>query len=281
MQNLKKMQPMRTIPYHLLFSTTLLALLLFINPTTHAQLNCKTTERNDSTITTCLHASKKPSSVESWDKNRYWGRMTCFDAQGNIIANHQLRRVAGHASVSLRYHPNGQVSSVEYRSAPDGGIQLYHTIQSFDENGNQTSYEDYSQPDGRPVLRVIIDPQYQPEHKEPALPPLPKQIVEQCAIPYLTVFRLTNNTRKKIVVNLVPLGGQWATLKAYNGYVLKPKQSVLVDSITLAERYLHINDTYSIQVISPKKLNRQPKVVIDMPIEGKDRKEYVWHLIDK
>ncbi len=271
---------MGTIPTSLNL-INLLALLFFLSQPLHAQLHCKTAVRNDSIITTCLHSNKKPSSVESWDKNRYWGRMQCFDSKGKEIINYQLRRVAGHASVYLNYYPNGQISKAEYSSAPDGGIQFYQIIQRYNELGEQTEYIDLSQPDGRPVLRVIIDPQYQPEHKEPTVPPLPKQTVEQCAIPYLTVFRITNNTRKKVVVNLVPLGGQWATLKAYNGFILKPKQSVLVDSVTLAERFLHINDTYSIQIVSPKKPSRQPKVVIAMPLEGKNRKEYVWHLIDK
>jgi hypothetical protein len=247
----------------------------------YGQLNCKTIQRNDSTVTTCYHANKKPSSIESWDGNKYWGRMLCYDAQGKVISNHQLRRVAGHASVSLRYHPNGQVSRVEYRSAPDGGIQFYHTIQGFDENGNQTSYEDYSHPDGRPVLRVIYDPQFNPDYKEPTLPPLPKQVVQQCATPYLTVFRLTNNTRKKVIVNLVPLGGQWATLKPHKQISIKAKTSIAIDSIILAERFITLEDSYRIEIVSPKKINKQPEVITAIPKQSSTRKEYTWHLVEK
>lgn len=245
------------------------------------QLNCKTTQLNDSTTTICYHSNKKPSTVETWDKNRYWGRMRSFDSKGKEIINYQLRRVAGHASVYLNYFPNGQISKAEYSSAPDGGIQFYNIIHRFNEQGEQTEYVDLSQPDGRPVLRVIYDPQFQPEYKEPTVPPLPEQILIQCAVPFQTVYRVTNETRRKVTINLIPLNSQWAALRPHMQIVVKPKTSVAIDSTILAERFVALEESYRIEVVLPKKGSRQPKVITAMPKESNARKEYTWHLVEK
>lgn len=78
--------------------------------------------------------------------------MVGYNNRGKEIIHYDLRRFAGHASVYLEYYGNGQISKAEYSSAPDGGIQFWHKIHYFDEQGNPTSFMDLSQPDGYPRL---------------------------------------------------------------------------------------------------------------------------------
>jgi hypothetical protein len=247
----------------------------------YGQLNCKTIQRNDSTITYCYHANKKPSSIESWDGNKYWGRMQCFDFKGKEIINYQLRRVAGHASVYLNYFPNGQISKAEYSSAPDGGIQFYRIIHRFNEQGEQTEYTDLSQPDGRPVITIPQHLYKNPDQQSPIVKEPTKLEVIQCAVPFQTVYRVTNETRRKVTINLIPLNSQWATLKPHKQVIIKAKTSIAIDSIILAERFMSLEESYRIEIVSPKKISKQPKVITAIPKQSPTRKEYTWHLVEK
>jgi hypothetical protein len=264
------------IPYGVLTS-----LFIMVSAVVYAQLNCKTIQRNDSTVTTCYHANKKTSTIESWNENKYWGRMQCFDSKGKEIINYQLRRVAGHASVYLNYYSNGQVSKAEYSSAPDGGIQFYKIIHHFNEQGEQTGYTDLSQPDGRPVITIPQHLYKNPDEQSPVVKEPVRPEVIKCAVPFQTVYRVTNETRRKVTINLIPLNSQWATLKPHKQIIIKAKTSIAIDSIILAERFMSLDESYRIEVIFPKKAKKQPKVITALPKESTTRKEYIWHLVEK
>ena len=127
----------------------------------YAQLNCKKSSSELENTSTCFHKNGAKSTVESWDKQGREGKITGFDKEGKELFSYYLRSFAGHASAHLSYYANGQVSKVEYSSAPDGGIQFYQESHSFDENGTQSGFwkMDYPNDLRSPVIRehVLMD----------------------------------------------------------------------------------------------------------------------------
>lgn len=172
----------------LLWSCIVTVVVVFVGtmPFAKAQSGCKlSTAKEGSTVKTCFHKNGKPSSVETWDAIHRQGSITCYNAAGKQIFYESLRRFGGHASVYLDYYANGQIKKAEYSSAPDGGIQFWHTIYKFDEAGNQTDKIDMSQPDGHPVLvPVFYDTS---KHAIPIKTPVKTNPITACAAPYSTV----------------------------------------------------------------------------------------------
>lgn len=131
--------------------------LTFLQLNINAQLKCKTLiDKNKNTVKKCFHKNGCIATLESWDSIHREGSFKVFNNKKTEIAFYYLRRFGGHASVYVQYYKNGQVSKIEYSSAPDGGIQFYRTITTFDEQGNKTSFADYSQPNGHPTLQLSI-----------------------------------------------------------------------------------------------------------------------------
>jgi hypothetical protein len=122
-----------------------------------AQYKCNTVASADGKRHTCYHVNKQPSTTEFWDKENLWGRFEAWNNKGEPLVSFELRKVAGHAGVDVSYHANGQVSRLEYSSAPDGGIQFWNYIYTYNEEGQETSRVDLSRPDGHPHVTV-------PEH---------------------------------------------------------------------------------------------------------------------
>ncbi len=80
-------------------------------------------------------------STKAWtDTTGRWGRCRAYNKHGAVIYEQQTRNVGGHATVWFRYHPNGGISRAEYSTMPDGGIQWYRSITTFDTAGNQTGF---------------------------------------------------------------------------------------------------------------------------------------------
>ncbi len=121
-------------------------LLLFIlvqTPLLFAQLNCKTMKQSDgSVVKKCFHKNGKVSTIETWDKDKRSGNLKGFNSKGKELFSHSLRHYGGHASVQLTWFKNGQVKSIYYSDAPDGGIQYYNSTTEFDETGNQVSFDE-------------------------------------------------------------------------------------------------------------------------------------------
>jgi hypothetical protein len=112
-----------------------------------AQLKGKTsTEKDGATKKQCFHKNKTVSTLETWDKDKRFGNIKAFNNQGKELFSHSLRSVGGHASVQLIYFPNGQLKSVYFSDAPDGGIQYYNSTTQFDELGNQTEFTETKYP---------------------------------------------------------------------------------------------------------------------------------------
>jgi hypothetical protein len=255
-------------------------ILLFVVFSTNilfAQLNCKTITTNEGTETKCFHLNKAVSTIEKWDANKYWGTLKAFDKTGKEIFSYGLRRVAGHSSVYLSYHKNGQVSKAEYSSQPDGGIQRYHEIRKFDENGNQTEFIDDSWPDGYPRLvtqphkfeKPIVDSTYF------------KQEVIQCAVPYFTFYKVKNTTNKKVAIKFVfERNASYFTKRTHERMVLEPKQ-LFADSAMMAQMYLKQTDAYRIEIHENQPTKSNFRVIFENPKEPiNNKKEYIWYIVE-
>lgn len=246
-----------------------------------AQYRCQTTESADSITTICYHKNQKPSTIESWNAAKTWGWVRGYDASGNRIFKLGLRKVAGHATANVKYYPNGQVSKVVFRSQPDGGIQYYHTEKEFDEHGRQTAFNDYSRPQ---VLHmpIHIDRLREPLKKEETEPTehfvRPKETVK-CAIPYVSVFYLANETRKTITLTLRPKSNTRACLPVHHNLRVKPRTTLCVDSVVLAEHFLDIHETYMVEII--RQPRRGVRVITAIPEVSGMRKKFTWHLVRK
>lgn len=136
----------------------LFLLLLIQTPLLFAQLNCKTIKYKDgSAVKKCFHKNGKVSTVETWEKDKRDGNLKGFNNQGKELFSYNLRNYGGHASAQLTWFPNGQVKSVYYSDAPDGGIQYYHSTTQFDEVGNQTVFTEDSH-DDKPTIPDTVKP---------------------------------------------------------------------------------------------------------------------------
>lgn len=255
----------------------LLFSLIIIANSLKAQLNCKTFTTQEGTETKCFHSNKTISTIEKWDSNKYWGSLKAFDKNGKELFNYGLRRVAGHASVYLSYHKNGQVSRAEYSSQPDGGIQRYHEIRKFDENGNQTEFIDDSWPNGHPTTFYEIR-----QKEKPIVDSIIyKQEIIRCAVPYFTFYKVKNTTNKEVAIKFVfEKNASHFTKRTHEKMVLKSKQ-VFADSVMMAQMYLKQTDAYRIELHEIQPTKNKFRVVFENPKEPIDnKKEYFWYIIE-
>ncbi len=250
----------------------------FISPAS-GQLNCKTVEKVDSTVTTCRHQNGQVSTIQMWDHNERWGFIKAFNSLGSELFSYSLRRFAGHASISLSYHPNGQVKKAEYSSAPDAGIQFYRYIHEYNDVGEQTRYTDLSYP-MTPPSYIIHTLKPENEQQPTVEHVVPTQEVMKCAVPYITVFRIANETKRRIYVNLLPQPSLWASLRRLHGVEVLPKSHLDVDSVTLAEKFLDVKETYQIEVVNKKGRVVATKIIQSIPVQTKTRIVYSWHILE-
>ena len=142
--------------------------------------------------------NKKISTSECYDADHRWGKAIAYNANGAVIYEKELRRIAGHSSVMFSYYENGGVKKAEWSSAPDGGIQWYSSVTTFSEDGTITSVSENDY-DNKPS---IIQ---QPAIKLPAVinPVAPRSDSSRTVIPvgtYNTEVWYTNNNRRAVIV---------------------------------------------------------------------------------
>ncbi len=241
-----------------------------------AQLNCSTNKEKDLSVTkTCKHKNGKVSTLEKWDANLYWGSFEAFTDSGQSIIRYQLRKVAGHASVQVKYHANGQISKLEYSSAPDGGIQFYNYIHHYNEKGIQTEYYNLSQPDGHPVLFV-------PEEltKNKPIQPTTGTNPKTCAAIALTKYTVQNHTRKQVRLILSP--NYQLNYPKRNARVLlvDAMTELKVDSILLSDTFLDKETLFTLSLDSTQK-NVSKRILITNSEKTPNNLTHTWHLVDK
>lgn len=248
-----------------------------------AQFNCKTIKDSaDKIITYCYHSNKKISTVEMWDINKHNGLITGFNATGKEIFKYYLRRFSGHASVHKIYYPNGQIKKIEYSSAPDGGIQFWHIIQKFDENGNQIEYLDLSQPDGRPttILKQFdttenLEKFYLTKQKNSKKN---KDTIVGCAPIFCTKFEIVNETKFKFSVLLKAQNNFLINLKDTMIHFL-PKQTLNSQNIYLSSGYLLPNQSFILDIKAKNRIKRKLKIIEGNSKEFNQQRTYTYYVI--
>ena len=252
-----------------------------------AQLSCKTKTGTDGgTVKTCLHKNGKISTSESWNKDKRSGNIVAYNNKGAELFNHSLHHFGGHASVTIDYYSNGQVSKVYYSDAPDGGIQYYNSTTTFDETGNQTGFYETKYPDDL-KWKVIEEPvktdtsrtsatkvPVEPKKEEPKL-----EVVE-CAAIVPTHYKIENTTSSTVRLKITAVPNS-TVLGESKEIVLKPLEKIVFDTLFMAGR--PINETiYSVQIVSYTKSrkNKSIKFIESVPVdEPKGARVYSWFIV--
>ena len=238
-------------------------------------MNCKNGKNSEGGKTiSCFHKNGKISTLESWDKENRSGDIYGYNNLGAEIFHYDLRNFAGHASVEINYYPNGQVNNLYYSSAPDGGIQFYRYRHKFDEQGKQTEYSNESQPDGFPnTLMYVPDSLFK---KDEII--IKKHETINCSNPFQTEFIVINETSKKVKIILKAQKNNFIQLNDIEVELL-PKETKLVDSRILSEKFLVQENAYILEFVKVKRLKF--KSIFALPIETGNKKTYMWHVIEK
>lgn len=238
-----------------------------------SQLNCKSIKNPEKvTIRNCYHKTGQISTIETWNEDKRNGNIKGFNNTGRELFNYSLRNYAGHASVLISYHSNGQVKKLEYSSAPDGGIQFYHYIHEFNQSGDQISYLDLSHWDDMLVL-PNLGPDSTSVKKDK------KTEVTICAEPWTTVFSIQNETNKKVIIRFKAISNPYIILSDVL-LTLAPFENRIVNSLILANMFLSPEQCYTPEIISNSPA-RKWKTILDQPLVASQRKTYTWYVVRK
>lgn len=269
----------QNLPNRVTMKNGLLLILIVFATNCFGQLNCKTSknDKNES-IKTCFHKNGKVSTEEIWDFDKRFGSMRGFNNQGKELFFHYLRGVGGHASVSLEYFPNGQVSKVHFSDAPDGGIQFYNSTTKFDENGNQTEFYETKYPNELEIQWV--EPVKMPEVVSEPKKEAPKQDVAECAVIAQTQYKIENTTTSRVNLKITAVPNKKVTAQSKE-IVLESSEKLTFDTIFTAER--PINEIiYAAEIISYTKArkNKNLKFVESVPVdEPNGPRVYSWFIV--
>ena len=235
--------------------TVLFLLLILIQTPLLAQLNRKVVKQKDgSTATKYFHKNGKVSTIETWDKDKRDGTLKGFNNQGKELFSLSLRHYGGHASAQLSWYANGQVKSVSYSDAPDGGIQYYHSTRLFDEKGNQTSFTEDSYDDH---LKLEVPVRDTTKPRKPLVEI--NQPLEKKAAYYRLLAVIENKSSKKVSLTVHYSGGKKEESISFD---LKPGDSYLFDTPRFVTADFDATKFFSINLITRKcVLKRQPDQV--------------------
>lgn len=141
-----------------------------------AQLNCKTILNGELSTTSCFHANGKLSTItKKLSSSPHWYLVKIYNSLGQELYSREYGQKWGSSGVTLKYHDNGQVKSVQYTMQPDGGIQRTDVTTFYTENGAFEREEDRSWGrNGMPEITVPVEwslksPVVSPTEKTPAI----------------------------------------------------------------------------------------------------------------
>lgn len=249
----------------------ILVVLLLAATSLSAQLNCLTRQGHDGeSETSCHHENGTLSTIETWDRENRWGHITGFNAAGVQLFRHELRHIAGHATVQLTYYPNGQVKDLNFSTAPDGGIQRYSEYCVFDPTGAliQCTKEQYPH-------ELILEPSPLPDER--SLPRTSEVMI--CAIPSLSVYELVNTTRKKREVHLNAKPHSMISRKS-RVLEIKKGERLAVDSALMANLFFPLNDIYQVS-IKAKRKKGITRIIHEEEIISDTRRVYRAYIVNE
>ncbi|MEY3398154.1 MAG: hypothetical protein RL220_748 [Bacteroidota bacterium] len=258
----------------------LLTLLAIISSSiSFAQHKCVETENDFGVTMDCHFKSGELSTREFMDAADRFGKATAYNIKGEVIFEKSTRRIGGHASVYFSYHENGAVSKAEFSDAPDGGIQWYKSVTTFDENGVQTWFHEMGY-DERGLIPPTIDEQV---HRSPVdtvvvpAPPAPDPAV--CQMLHSNVVYLVNETKHGARAKVVAKNP--SPMLSNNSYNLLPGDTVLVGSYSIGEMFDMPDNHMSVELerVELKKRRKPFKPVLEMHIvqalDGTSRDYYL------
>lgn len=228
-----------------LFAKVFLGLCLFLftwQLPVSAQLKCKEETSKENKLNKCFHQNGEVSSIISWDKENKWGRLLIYKSNGTPINEWELRKIHGIARAEVEYYPNGQVSKVNYSSAPDGGIQRFESTYYYSLEGQLIKTEKNDYPPKLNDFPLTEEEQLQPN-------------TVQCAEIWISKIQLTNNSKriqKLVITPLLP-----NSLTKPRTIALKPKQTLTLDSCIQAQFF---QDPINQINISFQKSNKKPNL---------------------
>lgn len=250
------------IPNNIFFSCAIL-LLLTKNLTICAQINCLEESTKEKEVKKCFHENGNISSLEEWDKEHKWGKLTVYSANGKKIQDWELRKIHGIAKAELEYHKNGQVSKVAYSSAPDAGIQRFESVYYFNQEGKLTNTEKNDYP---PKLSDFF--------KEDES--IPQENQNQCAEIWISKLEIINSSKKTQKLNITPLLPN--SLTKPRTIMLKPAQKATVDSCIQAQFFQDpINQTQINYFKSNKKVSLKLKETFQI---SSNQKTFIYELVN-
>lgn len=223
-----------------------------------AQSNCLTEITNNKELKKCFHLNEQISSIEEWNKDKTWGKLTIYKSDGTPIQDWELRRIHGIAKAEIEFHSNGQVSKVKYSSAPDAGIQRFERTFHFNNEGLLTLTEKNDYP---PKLSDFV--QIEEE--------IPQENTVQCAEIWVSKLELVNNSKRTQKLRIKPiLPNSQIKEKTIS---LKPKQRITIDSTIQAQffqdpinqlniNYIKSNKKANLKLKEAKQLSRNQKTYI-------------------
>lgn len=214
----------------------LLAMVLLIQFAAAAQTNkCKRTYYKN---------SKKMASEHCYDADERWGVARAYDQQGNVIYEKNLRKIAGHSSVSFDYYPNGAVRRAEWSDAPDAGIQWYRSITTFDERGkvineSKTGWDERPSTYLKREQETVTTPQ----------PTIPKQETVTCAVLYKNEMWVNNTTPYNVTITTTRKGQPTETQQT----LVPSKTSKQVGTLILAQQHDEPSKYYELKASTNNK----------------------------
>ncbi|MBX2906732.1 MAG: hypothetical protein KF744_11885 [Taibaiella sp.] len=188
----------------------------------------------------------KIATSQCFDPDNRWGQARAFNKAGEVIYEKELRHIAGHSSVTFSFFENGGVRKAEWSSAPDAGIQWYHTTTWFSEDG-KVEKEDHNNWDDH---HVTVPPgrQLPPTTKTPRPAPTKTETME-CAAIWVSECWITNTAPYSVIVSASRKGGKMIETHTIT---LRPRQSMKIVEMPGAQMFNEPSAFYELTAKSVK-----------------------------
>ncbi|MFN3874655.1 MAG: hypothetical protein ACK4L7_01930 [Flavobacteriales bacterium] len=237
-----------------------LSLALLLAPASRAQPEPRTIATDTGTVVLHYFSSGEVSTKEWRDEDDRWGRSWAYKKTGETIFDGQTRRFAGHATVRFSYYPDGAVSRVETSDAPDGGIQWYQSITTFDEAGNRTGFWEQGRDNYGPIPSLRIEPRTLPplhsDPREPERRPAEAPDAQHCQRLFVNEVFLVNATRHAGRAKIRAL--QPSPALQDSEHTLAPGDTVRLGSYTMGEVFIEPSRQVSVEVRRLLRNRRKP-----------------------
>ncbi|MES2388113.1 MAG: hypothetical protein V4543_08930 [Bacteroidota bacterium] len=216
------------------------------------------------------HSNEKPkvSTSVCYDNDMRWGLCAAYNRAGQKIYEKQVRRIAGHASVSFDFYPDGAVKHAHYSSAPDAGIQWYKTDTWFAEDGIVTG-ETNNNYDDRVTLQV---PDFKKQSSDTLTKEKPAPKAANCAIPYVTEIWFINWSGKPVKASGERIGNPAMNVSK----TIEPNDSAKLAEVFYAEQFVKPEDYYRLSCVPLKgKRKLQTAKLVPETIPPRQRNYYL------